>query len=211
MFGIDKEKLRFLKRLNTPAKIQDYLDTLRRNFDADDDMVCLPPLRVIEEKKCHCVEGAVLAALCLRLQGAEPLLLDLTATRNDLDHVVALFWKYGCWGAISKTNHAVLRYREPVYRSIRELVVSYFHEYTDDAGRKTLRSYSNPVNLKRFDKQGWMTTREDIFYIPQYLSEVKHIPVVDRRQIRSLRRIDPIELKAGDLVDWPEPGKKRID
>ena len=164
MFNIPEEKLKILKSLNTPKKIQDFLDAMPMNFEKDGETF-LSPLSVLEKKICHCTEGAVLAALALRVNGQPPLVLDLTATRDDFDHVIAPFRKYGHWGAISKTNHSVLRYREPVYSSIHELVMSYFHEYTDPKGRKTLRSYSQPVNLKMFDKFDWMTTQEEIDYI----------------------------------------------
>ena len=95
-----------------------------------------------------------------------------------------------------------LRYREPIYNSIRELAISYFHEYLDDLGGKNLRSYSSPVNLKKFDKLGWMTTEDDIFYIAQYLAEIKHFPLLNRRQIRGLRPADPFEIKMGIVEEW---------
>lgn len=187
--------------MNTPAKIQDFLDKMKINFEKDGDTF-FPPMFVLEKMTCHCCEGAVLAALALRVNGWPPLVLDLTANKNDFDHVVAVFQINGKWGAISKTNHACLRYREPVYVSIRELVMSYFHEYFDDCGRKNLRSYSQPVNLKRFDARGWMTTKEHIDYIPEYLVEVKHYPILNRKQIRNLRKADPIEIKAGKITEW---------
>jgi len=164
----------------------------------------MSPMSVLKNNTCHCIEGAVLAALALRLAGEQPLLLDLTANKNDFDHVVALFKKYGKWGAISKTNHAALRYREPIYNSIRELVMSYFHEYTDKFGRKNLRSYSLPVNLKRFDKLDWMNTTDDVFYIPEYLVEVKHFKLLNTQQIRNLRKADHFETKIGQITEWPE-------
>ncbi|PJA86562.1 MAG: hypothetical protein CO141_03980 [Candidatus Moranbacteria bacterium CG_4_9_14_3_um_filter_42_9] len=203
---IPEKELKILRKLSTPAKIQDFLDTLKINFEEKGD-TSLPPIMVLKKRICHCTEGAVLAALALRVHGQEPLLLDLTANRHDFDHVVALFKKDGKWGAISKTNHAALRYREPIYNSIRELAMSYFHEYIDDKGRKNLRSYSPPVNLKRFDKFGWMTTREEIDYIPEYLAEVKHFPMLNRKQIRNLRRSDEIEIQAGKIVEWKKRGK----
>lgn len=206
MFGIEEEKLQILKKLDTPKKIQDFLDRMRINFEERGD-TSLAPMSVLEKKKCHCVEGAVLAALALRLHGFPPLLLDLTAAKHDFDHVVAVFRKDGKWGAISKTNHAVLRYREPIYSSIRELAMSYFHEYFDDLGRKNLRSFSAPVNLKRFDQMGWMTTKEDIFYIPEYLADVRHFPILSRRQIRNLRKADAVEIEAGKITEWKK-GKK---
>ncbi len=202
-----RKELNFLKKLNTPAKIQNFLDQMKINFEADGDTF-LSPLSVLEKKICHCTEGAILAALALRVNGWPPLLVDLEAHKRDLDHVVAVFQKNGKWGAISKTNHAVLRYREPIYNSIRELAMSYFHEYFDDQGRKNLRSYSWPVNLKRFDQRGWMTTKEEVDYIPEYLAEVKHYPLLNRKQIRNLRCADPIEIQAGRLVEW-RPGAKK--
>jgi hypothetical protein len=201
MFGLGKNELKILKKLNKPAKIQDFLDTMKRNFEENGDTF-LSPMSVLKKRICHCTEGAVLAALALRVNGHPPLILDLMANKVDLDHVVAVFKINGQWGAISKTNHAVLRYREPIYNSIRELVLSYFHEYFDDQGRKNLRSYSAPVNLKRFDKFGWMTTREEIDYIPDYLVEVKHYPILNRSQIRNLRKADKIEIEAGKLIEW---------
>lgn len=206
MFGLEKEKLKILKKLDTPAKIQNFLDKLAINFEEKGD-TSWPPMIVLEKKKCHCVEGAVLAALALRMHNHPPLLLDLTAAKHDFDHVVAVFKVDGKWGAISKTNHAALRYREPIYRSIRELAMSYFHEYFDDLGRKNLRSFSAPVNLKRFDKSDWMTTRENIFYIPEYLADVRHFPILSRRQIRNLRRADKLEIQAGKIVEWQPSGK----
>src|SRR3989344_3439064 len=201
VWAIPQKQFKILKKLNTTVKIQDFLDKMPINFEPNGD-TCLSPLLVLEQNTCHCIEAAVLAALALRLNGQPPLILDLTAVRNDFDHVIAVFKKGKQWGAISKTNHAVLRYREPIYNSIRELVMSYFHEYLDDLGRKTLRSYSWPVNLKRFDKLGWMTAKEEIGYIPEYLVKVKHFPILTENQIRNLRLADPIEIKAGQLIEW---------
>lgn len=196
-----EKKFKILKKINTPTKIQDFLDKMQINFEEQGD-TSFSPLTVLQKKMCHCTEGAVLAALALRIHGHPPLLLDLTANRYDFDHVVALFKKEGKWGAISKTNHAALRYREPIYSSIRELAMSYFHEYIDDQGRKNLRSYSPPVNLKRFDRLGWMTTKEGVDYIPEYLAEVKHFPILNKKQVRNLRKADKLEIQAGKIVEW---------
>ena len=201
MFGLDKKELEILKKLNTPRKIQDFLNKMKKNFEKDGDTDFSPRV-VLKKRICHCLEGAVLAALAFRVNGYPPLLVDLKANENDFDHVIAVFKKDGKWGAISKTNYAVLRYREPVYNSIRELAMSYFHEYFDKKGRKSLRSYSRPVNLKIFDKRGWMTTEEEVDYIPEYIDGVKHYPILNRRQICNLRRADKIEIKAGDILEW---------
>jgi hypothetical protein len=201
MFGLGKKELGILKKLNTPAKIQDFLNQMPMNFEKRGE-TCLSPMSVLEKKICHCAEGATLAALALRVNGYLPLLLDLTANKNDFDHVVAVYQKDGKWGAVSKTNHAALRYREPIYNSIRELAISYFHEYLDNQGRKNLRSFSPVVNLKRFDKLSWMTTRKDIDYIVEYLADIRHFPLLNRKQIRNLRKAEKIEIEAGKIVEW---------
>jgi hypothetical protein len=201
---IPKEKYKILKKLNTPTKVQDFLNKMEMNFEENGDTV-LSPMTVLEKGTCHCIEAAVLAALALRVHGHPPLVIDLTANDNDYDHVVAVFKKDGKWGAISKTNHAVLRYREPVYNTIRELALSYFHEYTNNKdGKKTLRSYTRAVNLKRFDRLGWMTTKEEIDYIPEYLADIKHVPILTRKQIRNLRKLDEIEITAGKITEWKQ-------
>lgn len=199
MYGLTSGELARLKRLTTPRKIQDFLETLRAN---DGNDTCRSPRRVLEEGRAHCIEGAMLAALALRVQGHPPLIVDLTSSPEDLDHVIAVFRQHGHWGAISKTNHAVLRYREPVYKTIRELVLSFFHEYTTDDGKKTLRSYSRPVDLSRFDTRGWMTSDEDVWYVAEHLCDVPHIPLLTRNQIATLRRADPIEIKIGKMKQW---------
>lgn len=201
MFGLTREEENFLKTLKTPSKIQDFLETLKANFCAEGD-TCMSSRQVLRMRKAHCVEAAILACTALRMQGFEPLVVDLTSTKKDFDHVIAVFKKDGKWGAISKSNHAVLKYREPIYKNIRELVMSFFHEYFLDNGKKTLRSYSNPVNLKRFDHLGWIVSEEDVWYIPQYLAEVKHIPILTKKQIALLRKADKIEIEAGKLMQW---------
>ena len=144
----------------------------------------------------------MLAALALRLAGYRPLVMDLVSVAHDYDHVVAVFREDHCWGAISKTNHGVLRYREPVYRTIRELAMSYFHEYFLDNGEKTLRSYSNPVDLSQFDVRGWMTAEEDVWYMPEFLDRVRHFPILTKKQVRNLRPADDIERKMGKITEW---------
>ncbi|MBI2125609.1 hypothetical protein HYV87_01860 [Candidatus Woesearchaeota archaeon] len=202
MFGFTEKEVKVFKQLNTPKKIQDFLNKIPTNFEPDGDTV-LSPRRVLRENRAHCMEGAMFAAAALRFHGYKPLVLDLTSVKDDDDHVITVFKHKGFWGAISKTNHAVLRYREPIYKNIRELVLSYFHEYfTNHDGKKTLRSYSMPVDLSRFDKQGWMTSEEDVWYVPEYLFEVPHKPILSRSQIAFLRKADQIEIEAGSITEW---------
>lgn len=221
MFGFTEKELRVLRGLKTPRRIQDFLNKIPAHkpsearlskslrpqcatFDGSgEEDTCMSPRMVLQRRRAHCVEGALLAAAALRIHGRPSLILDLTATKHDLDHVIAVFREGRFWGAISKTNHAILRFREPVYASVRELVMSYFHEYTDDRGLKTLRSYSAPINLSRFDKCGWMTAEEDVWYIPEFLCEVPHKKILTRSQIAKLRKADPIEIKIGKLLEWP--------
>ncbi len=190
-----------LRQLNTPKKIQDFLNTLPQSFSKH-GQECRSPRRVLREGSAYCLEGAMLAVLALRVHGHRPLLLDLTSHDSDDDHVVALFQHNGCWGAISKTNHAVLRYREPIYRSVRELVMSYFHEYfLQRGGRKTLRSYA-VADVSKFDRRGWMTDEEDLWYIAEHLCDIPHKQVLTRSQIAGLRPADAIEIQAGELLEW---------
>ncbi len=201
MFGLNTKELRVLKQLRTPRQIQDFINKIPINFEHHGE-TCHSPRMVLRHNTAHCMEGAMLAAAALRLHGCKPLVVDLTTSREDFDHVIAVFKQHNHWGAISKTNHAVLRYREPIYKSIRELAMSYFHEYFLDNGKKTLRSYSLPVNLSRFDRKGWMTAEEDVWYVPEYLEKVKHYPILAPAQLRTLRTADAIEITAGKLVEW---------
>ncbi|MEK6906461.1 MAG: hypothetical protein AABW81_02470 [Nanoarchaeota archaeon] len=208
MFNLNKEEIRVLKKLKTPARIQEFLDKMKINFEEDGDTY-LSPRTVLKKHMCHCAEGAIFAALALRVNGYPPLIVDLKASKNDFDHIIAVFKKDEKWGAISKTNHSTLRYREPVYNSIRELVMSYFHEYFDDSGRRTLRSFSVPLNLSKFDKKGWMTTEEELDYIMDYLDTIKHFDILTKKQIRNLRKADKIEMKCNKIVEWKSKRAKK--
>ena len=203
----NEKELKIIKKLNNPKKIQDFLNNLKINFEENGE-TCMSPRKVLKERKAHCIEGAILAAAILKNQGFKPLIVDLEANNNDFDHVIAVFKIKKHWGAISKTNHAVLRYREPIYKSIRELVMSYFHEYLLDNGKKTLRKYCLPVNLSIFDKREWITSEEDVWYIPDYLTKVKHFKILNKSQIMGLRKADKLEIEAGKLV--VEKGKKDV-
>jgi hypothetical protein len=202
------KKIEVLKKLDTPAKIQDFLNKIPINFESDGKETCMSPLSVLRANKCHCIEGAFLAAACIWLNNigiGKPLVIDLVGEKGDWDHVISVFQdnETGKWGAISKTNHAVLRYREPVYDSPRELVMSYFHEYTDDKGRgrKTLRSFSDPVDLSAFGKD-WIVSAEDLWHIHDFLDSVKHHEILSREQEKNLRKADDIEIQAGELIEW---------
>lgn len=159
----------------------------------------MSPKRVLEKGTAHCFEGALLAAAALEYQGQKPLLLDLKTSKKDIDHVVALFKRGKYWGAISKTNHGVLRYREPIYKNIRELAMSYFHEYFLPNGQKTLVSYSKPFNLNKLGRD-WITSHKDLFDVVDALDNSPHISVVPKGH--KLRLADPVEVKAGEITEW---------
>jgi hypothetical protein len=187
------------KRLTTPAKIQDFLNTLSFNFEKNGE-TCRSVTQSLKARTAHCFEGALIAAAALQNLGHKPLLLDLKTTPDDYEHVVALFVVDGYWGAISKTNHAVLRYREPVYKDIHELVMSYFHEYFLKNGKKTLRSYSKPFDLTKFGNE-WIDSPEPLWHIDQALDRSRHISILTKKQITRLRKADRIEIKAGELTE----------
>jgi hypothetical protein len=166
-----------LRKLSTPERIQQYLDDLPYNNEEEGE-TCRSPRLVIEFNTAHCFEGALFAAAALRAHGRPPLIVDLEAVRDD-DHVIAVYRNNGCWGAIAKSNFAGLRFRSPVYRTLRELALSYFEHYYNLRGEKTLRAYSRPVSLSRFDSIQWMTTDEPLWAIPEYLCTIKHTPIFD--------------------------------
>lgn len=206
-FGLDKKEFSILKKLSTPIKIQDFLDKLPVNFEKKGE-TNMSPQRALREKKAHCFEGALLAALALWIAGEEPLLLDMKSTTEDWDHVLAPYKRGGYWGAISKTNHATIRFRDPVYKSIRELVLSYFHEwFMNKNGKKTLRSFSKPYNLKKLGK-GWITSEKNLWHLVKILDKLPHYPVAPKKNLKLLRRADKMEMKAGKLAEWGKDGRK---
>jgi len=150
----------------------------------------------MRDRTGHCMEGALFGAAALRMMGHEPLLLDFEAVRDD-DHVLAIFRLRGHWGAVAKSNYSGLRYREPVYRTLRELAMSYFEHYFNLKKEKTLRNYSRPVNLRRFDSIGWMTAEEDVWAIPEYLCEIAHRPLLGAGMAARLGRVDERLFAAG--------------
>ncbi|HET6169267.1 MAG TPA: hypothetical protein VFE01_03755 [Terracidiphilus sp.] len=195
-FGLDAGEMRALKALKTPEKIQRFLDSqIAYNKEPGGDTV-RSPRRVLRDRVAHCLEGALLAAAALRVQGFPPLLLDFEAVRDD-DHVIALFRQHGHWGAIAKSNYSGLRFREPVYRNLRELAMSYFEHYFNASREKTLRNYSRPVKLSRFDSMGWMTAEDDLWTINDYLASIAHVPLLQNGASRRLARVDDRLFAAG--------------
>lgn len=195
-------ELALLRSLSTPILIQDFLDRLAINHEKQSES-CMSPRRVLKARKAHCLEGALLAATALSLHGERPLLLELSVAPGDQDHAVALYKRNGYWGAISKTNHATLRFRDPVYATVRELALSYFHEYFVNAtGTKTLRGYTRPFSLRKFGTT-WMTSEKDVWHIAYALHDAPHLSLLPPENKKYLRKADRLERKAGRLVEWP--------
>ena len=219
MLAFNKKEITLMQKLNTPAKIQDFLNTLKFNFEeparnassiasaGGKGVTLKSPIMTLREGNAHCMEGAILGAYILSNHGHKPLILHLKTTKGDFDHVVALFKQDSFWGALSKTNHAVLRYREPVYRNVRELVMSYFHEYFLDTGAKTLREFSRPLNLNVFES-GWERMEGDLWGIDQELDKIKHYKIVPNKIIKKLRKADKIEIEAGKIAEYPSSRAK---
>ena len=203
MLAFTKKEMVMMKRLNTPAKVQDFLNKIPINFEKDGKDSIKSPIMVLRAKNAHCIEAAMLGAYILSLHGHPPLLLHLVSTKDDSDHVIALFKIKGYWGALSKGNHVTLRYRDPVYKTIRELVMSYFNEYYLEDGVKTMRSYSRPLNLNIF-KSNWVVQEDDLWDIDQALDKIKHFAIAPKETIRKLRKADLIECKALDITEWKE-------
>ena len=198
-----EKEIKLFKKLNSPHKIQNYINSLHFNFD-EKWSSCMSPRKVIEQKKADCIEGALLASAILEFHGYKPIILDLRSLKKpyDYDHVVAIFKSGKYFGAISKTNHAVLRYREPVYKNIREIVMSYFNEYFLGNGQKTLREYSVPVNMNYFNKINWRTTESSLSEVMTHLDKVRHIKILNSNQIKNLRKADKIEVLASSHTEY---------
>jgi hypothetical protein len=201
--GLTPAEFALLQRLDTPQKIQAFLYELKQNFELGGD-TCRPVREVLRRRRAHCIEGAMLAGCALWVHGEPPLLMDMRAVR-DFDHVVALFRRHGRWGAISKTNGIGLRGRDPVYGSLRELAMSYFHEYTNRRDHKTLREYSVPYDLRRLSPRIWVTGEKNAWVVAEALDELRHFPLVNRHHLKAVLRRDPFERRASALLQYRRP------
>jgi hypothetical protein len=194
-----KEEARFLNTLSNPDKIQAYLDSI----DYNPNYECRSPRWVMKKHSAHCFEGALFAAAALQFIGYKPLIVDMRAV-NDDDHVIAVFRKNGYWGAVAKSNFTSLRFREPVYKSLRELIMSYFDFFFNTDGYKSLRSYSLPFDLTAFEPRNWAITDEDLEYIGDKIESLHHFAVVTEVMIKCLYPASDSMLKAGLLGSRPE-------
>lgn len=189
-----KEEKEFLKSFRDPWSIQIFLDSIAYNPAYE----CRSPRWVIRKRSAHCFEGALFAAAALDFLGHKPLIVDMKAF-NDDDHVIAVFRDEGYWGSVAKSNFTSLRFREPVYRSLRELIMSYFDFFFNIYGDKSLRSYSRPFNLASLNSRNWATTDDDLEYIGDKIESLYHFPVVTEKMIKKLNIASDSMLKAGML------------
>lgn len=191
-------EIKIFKKLSSPARIQDFVNKLPANFERQGETL-MSPRRALRARRAHCAEGALVAALALWLHGQKPLLVDLRARKKDSDHTIAVYRRNKYWGAISKSNHTTVRFRDPVYRSLRELVMSYFHEYFL-RGKKTLVSFSKPLDLRGV-KENWAVSEKDLWHLDKILDKLPHYPCLPKKAPK-LRLIDRIEKKAESLQDY---------
>ncbi len=193
--SLSQSERQVMAQLTTPQDIQAFLDEVPYSAEATDRC----PLRVLRERIAHCLDGALFGAAALRRLGYPPLIVDMLPRARDDDHVLALYKQEGHWGAVAKSNYAGLRFREPVYRTLRELVMSYFEHYYNVRREKTLSSYTMPLNLKMFDKLNWMVSDEPLETIVQRLDKMRRVPVLTETMIARLSPVDERSYQAGLL------------
>lgn len=195
MYGLTRDETAQLRSLSTPARVQAFLDDLTYNLETSGETL-RSPRRVLRDRTAHCAEAALLAAAAFRVHGRPPLIVDLEAVRDD-DHVLAVYRDGGLWGAVALSKFAGLRFRSAIHRTIRELVLSYFDHYYNWDGERSLRAYSRPVSLARFDRNRWMTAEEDLWAVTDHLAVVAHTPIVPPSTERRLARLDRRSYEAG--------------
>ena len=201
---LTRSELRNLARLTTPIKIQAFLDEL--DYSTEETYRC--PLRVLRERVAHCYDGALLAAALLRRLGHPPLILEMLPNHRDDDHLLALFKEDGHWGAVGKSNFVGLRFREPIHRTLRELILSYFESFFNLEREKTLRGYTLPLNLGPFDRHGWMVKDEPLNLIAENLDRTRTVRLLSPKMVKNLSPTDPRTFQAG-LMGADEKGLYR--
>ena len=199
--GLSQREYATLARLRTPQQIQAFVNAIPINHEIGGETV-FSVRQVLVHHRAHCIEAALLAACALWIQGEPPRVMRLDCDASDYPHVVAVFRRGRCWGAISKSNGVALRYRDPIYRSLRELAISYFHEYSTPAGRKTLRSYAIPLDLRRVDPGLWVTA-DGCWELHERLERRRHYPLLSAGQRKLLSRRDLFERASARIVQYP--------
>lgn len=200
------DERKFIRSLTTPDKIQAFLDSVP--YSGEDRYRA--PLTFLRDRTGHCFDGASFAAAMLSRLGHPPLLVDMIPNARDDDHMCAPFKMNGHWGALAKSNFSGLRYREPVYKNLRELIMSYFDDYFNNVGEKTMRGYTTPLNLSTFHKHNWLTDDAAMDKIADKLGEIKQYQILTPAMVRALAPVDERSLKAG-LLGVNESGLYKAD
>ncbi len=202
--GLSRSEFAALERLSSPQKVQAFLNAIPINHEIGGETV-LSVREVLRQRRAHCIEGAMMAAAALWVHGEPPLVMHLDCHISDFPHVITLFRRGGFWGAISKTNGAPLRYRDPIYRSLRELALAFFPEYSNRRGHTTLRTDSCSFDLRRLDRAAWVTNTKSCWAAHDRLVELRHYPLISKRQERLLAKLGAFERRASKLVEYPRP------
>jgi hypothetical protein len=191
------EQRQLLENLDTPIRIQTFLDTC--SYVAEYDNRC--PARVLAERRAHCLDGGLFAAMALRRLGFPPVVVDIFPDPGmDDDHVLAIFKRNGRYGAVAKSNFVGLRYREPVYHTLRMLIMSYFEQFYNVNGVKTLRTYAAPLNLNRFDRLRWEWQDSGADEIEKALLARSRTALITPEMADGLSPVDELTYKAGLMV-----------
>lgn len=204
VLGLTRSEFATLGRLDTPQRIQLFVNALPSNHELGGETL-LSVRSVLANRRAHCMEAAMLAACALWIHGEPPMLMHLGCESSDYPHVVALFRRGRQWGAISKSNGIALRHRDPVYCCLRELAMSYFHEYADNAGRRTLRSYSLPFDLRRIGTDQWVTAEGNCWQAHGRVERARHYRLIGPATARGLSRRDRFERENAKSVEHPRP------
>lgn len=207
---LSKSERAIFRKLDSPVRIQNFLESMPVNFELDSLSYKSPRLS-LSTNSAHCLEGALLGAAILAYHGYKPMLMDFQTAYDDEDHVVAVFKQDGRWGALSKTNHPILRYRDAVYANPRELAMSYFHEYfLFRNGKKSMRKFSAPFDLSRFKPEHWITTDTDLDWLVEKLDKSRHFEIAPHRAISRLRVVPSLEICAAKLTHEPDPRSRDL-
>lgn len=204
MFPKASKEYKQLSKLNTPQKVQTFLESIPFNHEKN-GVTCMSACFALQQNKAHCIEGAFIACAAFLLQGREPLIVSLKVQKSDDDHILVLFKENGFYGALSKTNHPVLRYRDPVYKTVRELVMTYFHEYfLYTSGKKTLIGYTKPINLKKKYGTDWITSIDDVWEVGNAIYNTPIITIVPKANKKYLRNATQFERTSLDVQEWKQ-------
>ncbi len=198
--GLSGDERTALRKLRNPYEIQNFLDEVEYSSDA----FYRSPVQVLRDRKAHCFDGALFAAAVLRRLGYPPLILEMLPNDRDDDHLLALFRAGRRWGAVAKSNFVGLRYREPVYRSLRELVMSYFEHYYNVSRERTLRGYTVPLKLERFDHLDWVGDSGSLEEIADGLDRLRRFSLLDPETVAVLNPVDERTYRAGLTGSNPE-------